>query len=151
MALKGINHVVLKVRDLERSHRFYRLLGFTPAGAREGMRFYRGGVHHHDLALFEVGAQAPPAPREAVGLFHFCVTVEEEGELGVLARRLGEAGYRVLGTVDHIVSRSFYALDPDGHVVEVTWDVPEAEWAHLDNPFLLDRPYELPPAPPEEP
>ncbi len=46
--------------------------------------------------------------------------------------------------MDHIVSRSFYAVDPDGHVVEVTWDVPEQEWAHLENPFATDRPYTLP-------
>jgi catechol 2,3-dioxygenase len=145
MALKGINHVVLKVRDLERSERFYRLLGFEPAGTRADMRmrFYHGGAHAHDLAIIEMGERAPEPPREAVGLFHFCITVDDEGDLPVLQRRLREAGYGVSEGVDHIVSRSFYTRDPDGNGVEVTWDTPEADWKHLDNPFALDRPYAI--------
>jgi catechol 2,3-dioxygenase len=148
MALKGINHVVLKVRDLDRSERFYRLLGFEPAGTREEMRmrFFHGGAHAHDLALIEMGLDAPEPPREAVGLYHFCVTVETEAELGVLAGRLRAAGHRVSEGVDHIVSRSFYTRDPDGNGVELTWDTPEAGWRHLDNPFGSDRPYDLPPS-----
>jgi len=151
MALKGINHVVLKVRDLERSDRFYRLLGFQPSGAREHlrMRFYHGGAHAHDLALLELGAAAPEPPREATGLYHFCVTVEDEAELGELRRKLSEAGHRVSEGVDHIVSRSFYTRDPDGNGVELTWDTPEADWRHLDNPFAVDRAYHIPPAPEE--
>lgn len=148
MALKGINHVVLKVRDLDASERFYRLLGFTPSGTREElrMRFYHGGAHAHDLALKEMGAGAPLPPREGVGLFHFCVTVDTEAELPALRRRLVEAGYPVSEGVDHIVSRSFYTRDPDGNGVEVTWDTPESDWQHLDNPFALDKPYDLPSA-----
>ncbi|HKI98434.1 MAG TPA: VOC family protein [bacterium] len=147
MALKGINHVVLKVRDLDTAERFYRLLGFEPAGTRDDlrMRFFHGGAHAHDLALKEMGADAPESPRDGVGLFHFCVTVEDEAELSVLRDRLREAGYRVSDGVDHIVSHSFYTRDPDGNGVEVTWDTPEADWRHLDNPFAQDRPLDLPP------
>ena len=147
MALKGINHVVLKVRDLDASERFYRLLGFTPSGTRPEMRmrFYHGGAHAHDLALIEVGAAAPDPPRDGVGLFHFCLTVETEAELGTLSRRLTEAGYRISDGVDHVISHSFYTRDPDGNGVEVAWDTPESEWRHLDNPFAFDRPFDLPP------
>ena len=150
MALKGINHVVLKVRDLERSDRFYRLLGFEPAGTREAMRmrFYHGGAHAHDLALIEMGADAPEPPRDGVGLYHFCVTVEDEAELGVLEGRLREAGYRVSEGVDHVVSHSIYTRDPDGNGVELTWDTPPSDWKHMDNPFALDRPYAVPATPP---
>ena len=144
MALKGINHIVLKVRDLDASEAFYTLLGFTRSGQREGMRFFHGGGHAHDLALFEVGPDAPPPPREGTGLFHFCVTVEAESELRELHDKLAGAGHRMLNTTDHIVSRSFYCLDPDKNVVELTWDTPEAGWKDMDNPFAVDRPYELP-------
>ena len=150
MALKGINHIVLKVRDLEASERFYRLLGFRLAGHREGMRFLHGGVHHHDLALYEVGPDAPLPPREGAGLFHFCVTVESEDELRSLHDKIAAAGHRILSATDHIVSRSFYCLDPDKNVVEVTWDVPEAEWKDMENPFAVDKPYRLPESPGEE-
>lgn len=144
MALKGINHVVLKVRDLEAAEAFYRLLGFTRAGQREGMRFLHGGAHHHDLALFQVGADAPKPIREGTGLFHFCITVERESELRPLHDKIAAAGHRIVTTLDHIVSRSFYCQDPDGNVVEVTWDVPGEQWSHLENPFATDHPYDLP-------
>ena len=148
MALKGINHVVLKVRDLERSERFYRLLGFQPSGTRESlrMRFYHGGGHAHDLALLELGPDAPEPAREAVGLYLFCFTVDDEAELGVLAQRLRDAGHRVSEGVDHVVSHSFYTRDPDNNGVELTWDTPESDWRHLENPFGLDRPYAVPAA-----
>lgn len=151
MGLKGINHIVLKVRDADASEAFYRLLGFERSGSREeiGMRFFsadfhRGQPHHHHLALFTVGPDASTVPKGAVGMAHFCVTVEEETDLRVLHDALAGAGHRILGLTDHIVSRSFYARDPDGHVVEVTWDVPRDQWSHLDNPFAEDRPYVLP-------
>ena len=151
MALKGINHVVLKVRDLDRAEQFYRLLGFQRAGTREdlGMRFYFGGGSHHDLALMGLGTEAPQPARTAVGLFHFCVTVDDEAELARLRSTLERAGYPVSEGVDHVVSRSFYTRDPDGNGVELTWDTPEADWRHLDNPFAVDRAYDIPPAPEE--
>lgn len=149
MALRGINHVVLKVRELDRAEAFYRLLGFQRAGTREDlrMRFFHGGGSHHDLALLELGADAPQPARNAVGLFHFCVTVDDEAELGRLRSSLKRAGHPVSEGVDHIVSRSFYTRDPDGNGVEITWDTPEADWSHLDNPFASDRAYDIPATP----
>ena len=56
----SVNHLVLNVRDIEVSHRFYtELLGFEQCGDLSHtmtMRFYRGdSSHHHDLALDLVG------------------------------------------------------------------------------------------------
>ena len=65
---RGINHLVLNVRDIEVSHRFWtEIMGFRcvaelkpqPGGVRPKMRFYSGvaeggDVTHHDLALAEV-------------------------------------------------------------------------------------------------
>ena len=143
MALKGINHVVLKIRNLERSRKFYELLGFSQSGQRNGMLFFHGGAHAHDLALFELGERAQLPGRSTVGMMHFCVTVPDEQELARLYHLLVEAGHEVISTVDHIVSRSLYTKDPDGNVVEVTVDMPESDWAHLENPFAIDKPYEL--------
>src|SRR5256712_11048279 len=77
---RGINHVVLNVRDLEVSHRFWtEIVGFrcvaelkqVPGRRRPKMRFYsgldaHGGVTHPHPPP----AQAPPAegaPREPGG------------------------------------------------------------------------------------
>ena len=75
---RGINHMVLNVRNLEVSHRFWtEIIGFRcvaelkpiPGRQRPKMRFYsgldaHGDVTHHDLALAEVpesNGGAPPS------------------------------------------------------------------------------------------
>lgn len=58
----GASHLVLNVRDLDESEKFWtELMGFERVGElKRGMkmRFYRGGTpgHHHDLALNEVAS-----------------------------------------------------------------------------------------------
>jgi catechol 2,3-dioxygenase len=71
---------VLKVRDLERSVAFYR----DVIGLREVARgqvtakmvfFSATGDDHHDLALAEVGPEAPGAAPNAVGLYHVALKI----------------------------------------------------------------------------
>src|SRR6266851_8728372 len=71
----GINHLVLNVRDIEESHRFWtEIVGLKQVGAlrpRPGratppkMRFYSGDhggkMTHHDVALVESPNLAAPA------------------------------------------------------------------------------------------
>lgn len=143
MPLRGINHLVLKVRSLTAADRFYRgVLGLERVGERPGMWFYRAGGHHHDLALLEVGAGAAAPDRHAVGLFHFCLDVGDEASLADLYGRCRAAGVEVMGTADHNVMKSFYVRDPDGHVVELGFDTPPAEWE--GEPFARDRAYRVP-------
>ncbi|NER33548.1 MAG: VOC family protein [Oscillatoria sp. SIO1A7] len=143
--LRGINHIVLKVRDLKTADRFYReILGMQRVGERSGMWFYHAGGHPHDLALVEVGPDATQAQKYQTGLFHFCLTVENEQALAELYNRCRLANVPNLGTVDHTVMRSFYISDPDGHVVEIGMDVPREEWDEIANPFAKDRAYNIP-------
>jgi catechol 2,3-dioxygenase-like lactoylglutathione lyase family enzyme len=69
----SVNHLVLTVRDIEASHRFYtEALGFEQCGELKGelaqskMWFYRGSPEvHHDFALVEAkdpAGIAPPTP-----------------------------------------------------------------------------------------
>ena len=65
---RGVNHLVLNVRNLEESHRFWtEVIGFKcvaalkPRPGRLKMRFYsgvsaHGDVSHHDLALAQIAA-----------------------------------------------------------------------------------------------
>lgn len=144
MALQGINHVVLKVKNLESSDYFYReILGMQRVGERDRMWFYSAGNHHHDIALAEVGNHATAPQNQQTGLFHLCFSVSDEQALAKLYERTKTAGVTVLGTVDHTIMRSFYVLDPDRHVIELGIDVPQAEWAHLADPFGRDVAYSL--------
>jgi catechol 2,3-dioxygenase len=142
--LRGINHVVLRVSDLEASDRFYGgVLGLSRVGERGRMWFYSAGAHHHDLGLVETGRSGRESPTQS-SLFHLCFDVPDEAALARLHRRCVEADVPVLGSVDHNISRSFYVRDPDGNVGELTFDLPRSEWANQAEPFAEDLPYEVP-------
>ena len=143
MLLRGINHVVLKVRSLVDSDRFYReLLGMKRVGERGQMWFYTAGAHHHDFALVEIGAEANRPGPAHLGLFHLCFDVENETALREMHDRLIEGKVSVSGGVDHGIMRSFYTHDPDGNVIEFGYDVPRESWQDAD-PFAEDRAFQI--------
>jgi catechol 2,3-dioxygenase len=132
MEVKELGHIVLYVRDLERSRRFYgEVLGWKEVArlGRQGAMFSSGRTHH-ELLLLEVGAGAtpiPPAPR--VGMYHFGLKIgETDEELREALDRLIEAGAKVVGTADHNVTHSLYIEDPDGNEIELYIDVQPETW-----------------------
>jgi len=148
---RSINHVVLNVRDLEVSHRFWtEIMGFRcvaelrpiPGRQRPRMRFYsgvgaRGEVTHHDLALAEVdrsngpdGAGVEPwsLTPGRVGLNHVAVTwPDRESWLEQLAF-LQQRGVPFHRRVNHGMTHSVYISDPDGHGIEVLYELPREVW-----------------------
>ncbi len=143
MRVHELGHVVLYVRDLERSRRFYgELLGWKEV-ARWGDRgaLFSSGRTHHELLLIEVGEGAhpiPPPPR--VGLYHFGLKIgDSDEELREAMEQLRAAGVPIVGTADHTVTHSLYVLDPDGNEVELYVDVlPPDAWR--EDPGLILSP-----------
>src|SRR3990170_8941792 len=139
-----LGHIVLRVRDLERSERFYtEVLGLRKTGEIPGlMAFFttQSNADSHDLALMRLGPDAPgPAPR-GVGLYHFAYQVESEEALAEAYRTLQEAGVPIVGSADHGVSKGIYILDPDGIEIEITYEVPPERWPKDANPFAGTKP-----------
>jgi catechol-2,3-dioxygenase len=136
MKVHELGHLVLYVRDLDRSRRFYRdLLGWNEITVLEGgLSFpaaaFTSGRTHHELLLIEVGEGArpiPPAPR--LGMYHFGLKIgETDDELRQARDQLVEAGARLVGTADHGVTHSLYIQDPDGNEIELYIDVQPAVW-----------------------
>jgi catechol 2,3-dioxygenase len=125
-----IGHVVLKVRDLDRSLAFYRdLLGFKVVSELSNVMIFLAadGQNHHDLALLRVGQQAASAVPTAVGLYHVAIQLADWEAVRTAHVLLTERGL-LRGAVDHGVSRSLYTADPDGNEIELYCDAPRSEW-----------------------
>jgi catechol 2,3-dioxygenase len=132
MEVKELGHIVLYVRDLERSRRFYgEVLGWKEV-ARLGNQgaMFSSGRTHHELLLLQVGPDAtpiPPAPR--VGMYHFGLKIgETDEELRHALDELLQAGAKVSGSADHNVTHSLYIEDPDGNEIELYIDVQPERW-----------------------
>jgi len=134
MAIKvqGVGHVVLKVRDLERSVRFYREVIGLKEVARMGdqMAFFSAtGQNHHDLAVLAVGASALPAPPDGVGLYHVALKIGDSlDDLKRAKAHLEGHGITRIRVSNHRVSQSIYLNDPDGNGVELYVDADPAIW-----------------------
>ena len=131
--VRRLNHVALKVRDLDRSVDFYkRVMGFTEDVGRFGddvLAFLRapGSTNHHDLALLKIGPKAIDASARAVGLFHCAWEVDDLRDL-VTARDRFTAEGCLHGQNDHGATKAVYGTDPDGNTIEITWILPREEW-----------------------
>jgi catechol 2,3-dioxygenase len=140
-----IGHVVLKVRDLDRSLAFYRdLLGFRVAGEMSNVMIFltATGENHHDLALLRVGDQAPSPLATAVGLYHVAIQLADLDALRSAHALLSERGL-LRGAADHGVSRSLYTADPDGNEIELYCDAPRGEWEGRVADAMTVKPLDL--------
>lgn len=128
MKIQSLGHVVLRVRDLERSKKFYSdVLGLPLVADYEerAMAFYSLG-DHHDFAIAALGADAPVADKKAAGLAHVAFKVGEDFENLKEAKAHLEANGITVRAVDHEVTQSLYFDDPDGNTLEVYIDSSDA-------------------------
>lgn len=142
MQVKELGHIVLYVRNLERSRRFYgEVLGWQEiARLGEVGAAFSSGRTHHELLLLEVGEGAAPIPRgPRVGMYHFGLKVgESDDELREALERLRAAGVKIVGSADHTVTHSLYIEDPDGNEIELYIDVQPERWR--EHPELIVAP-----------
>ncbi len=129
MHVQALGHVVLKVRNLQRSEDFFSGLLGMPIISRisdPGMTFFalETSGNHHDFALMEVGFDARSPGDHTIGLAHVAFKVGGSAEEFGLARRLFDASEtRVLYEAERGSSRSVHVLDPDGNEIELYVDI----------------------------
>lgn len=129
IAFKGIDHVVLRVSDIERSLAFYdEILDLALERVIEGAQIYqlRCGRNLIDLAVVPWGGQL--APSEQRGMEHLCLMVQ--GDFAAIrAHLVAHAVPIIFGPIELYGATGFgtsiYILDPDGHRLELEADYAE--------------------------
>ncbi|PYM26212.1 MAG: hypothetical protein DMD78_04810 [Candidatus Rokuibacteriota bacterium] len=146
---RGVNHLVLNVRDLDESHRFWtEVIGFRcvaelkpKPGRTMKMRFYSGvretgEVSHHDLALAQIpdGASLPTRDWSmtpgGIGLNHVAICYPDRESWLKQIAFLKERGVTFHLRIDHGMTHSVYIADPNGHGIEILYELPREIWEH---------------------
>lgn len=136
--------VVLAVRDLAAMERFYRtVLGLHPlARAADGVAL--GTPDGAPLVVLQARPAFAPAGRRAPGLFHTAFLLPGRADLGRFIRHMAEAGHRIGGASDHLVSEALYFDDPEGNGIEVYRDRDRADWPRsADGIAMATEPLDL--------
>jgi len=133
--LKGLGHVGIYVRDLERMVSFYRdILGMrvTKQNWRAGIVFFSSDPQgaDHEIALF----RGRPEDADSRVINQVSLRVATLNDLRVMHRKLMAAGLRIDALVNHVSALGCYYFDPEGNRSEVFWVTGRACWvpiAHL--------------------
>jgi glyoxylase I family protein len=125
---KGLDHLVLRVRDIAAMERFYtEVLGLTVDRRQDrlGLVQLRAGAQLVDLVAVDgmLGQMGGAAPGETGrNLDHFCLQIEDFDLAGVIAHlqahgvAVGESGRRYGATGFGV---SVYLTDPEGNGLEL--------------------------------
>jgi catechol 2,3-dioxygenase-like lactoylglutathione lyase family enzyme len=122
VAIRSLDHLVLTVRDIEATVRFYEALGMRRETFGEGRTALRFG--DQKLNLHEAGSEiAPHAEHPTRGSADLCFLLD--GGLDEVARALAATAVPVeLGPVRRtgalFALDSLYVRDPDGNLVELS-------------------------------
>ena len=118
----GLDHVVLRVADQEKSTRFYvDVLGCTVDHVNERISLVHLRFGEHYIDLLPATAQAPAAP--AGGVDHVCLSIRC-ADLTKAAEALRRRGVTIDGDIAprrgaYGTGPSLYLRDPDGYVIEL--------------------------------
>ncbi len=132
--LQRLGHILVNVRDIERSKAFYTgILGFTmlEQDPDHGGLFLTLGDYGNTLDLFQsTDPDDCPQPkselgkRNGLGVRHIAFAVATEEDLRQAYFALQDAGVPIYRAVDHTSQKSVYFYDPDGNLLEIVWERP---------------------------
>lgn len=139
-----LGHLVLKVRDIDRSLAFYtKFVGLEVSDwIDHNMVFLRAGEDHHDLALLQLPRGHTAAPEgHYPSVEHFSYRLESLEELEKVAAMLVASGVTIdRGIGKHGPGANTFLVfrDPDGNNVEFYTDMTQISGANPYTPSVWD-------------
>ena len=120
---KALDHVGLKVTDLDKTLDFYQRLGLTllrtSGPDADGLRSAVIQVGSQELNVFSLPESVSSGEENRVGMDHFCLLVEAASIDDVIAD-LRQAGIAIVrGPVERRDGTALFVHDPDGVRVEL--------------------------------
>jgi catechol 2,3-dioxygenase len=140
-----LQHVNIYVRNAERSKQWYEdLLGLHTYEYRPGWAAFMSADEEqsHEVALMQLGDDAPLQQKGQVGLNHMAWRLESLDDLKEFYHHIKTKGIKPEHISDHGISLGIYLRDPDGNGVEVFYEMPRAEWPadyHIFSRVCQDR------------
>ena len=125
---RNLGHLVIRVRDLKISEEFYtKFLGLEVKGrGGDRMVFFRSNQDtDHDLAITNIGDDAPGPEETRVGLYHLAYEFDSNEDIKEAYRLTQEMGITIAGFGDHGEIKGLYVRDPDGIEIELCTFAPE--------------------------
>ena len=126
-----LGHLVIRVRDAQRSEDFYtKILGLEVRNRTRGgkMRFFTSNPEiDHELAVAEIGDEAVGPISEHIGLYHMAWELADMDELKDAYQVVLDNDVDVAGFGDHGATKGLYIRDPDGIEIELYAYAPEFE------------------------
>jgi catechol-2,3-dioxygenase len=140
MAITGLGHIGIFVRDLEKMVAFYRdFLGLkvTKQNWRAGAVFLSANPElvDHQIALVR-GRPEGENPKLIQQISFGCATLDDVRQFH---RRLVKGGYRIQRVVNHASAIGCYFYDPEGNCAEVFWLTGKPSWVVVSNPIDLEQ------------
>ena len=137
---RKLGHVNIFVRNAARARDWYEDLlglhtyGFTPGRAA----FMTSDLgNSHEVALVEVGEDAPGPQKGQVGLNHMAWYMDSLDDLKELYFRIKEKNIKIEHVSDHGHAIGIYIRDPDGNGIEVSYEMPSSEWGHDPSGYMI--------------
>jgi catechol 2,3-dioxygenase-like lactoylglutathione lyase family enzyme len=137
MGIQRIHHVAYRCRDAKETVEWYRKhlgMDFVLAIAEDHvpsthepdpyMHLFLDAGGGNVLAFFEL-PNSPQMGRDAntpPWVQHIAFKVDSVAELETTKKRLEAAGIEVVGVTDHVIFKSIYFFDPNGHRLELAAD-----------------------------
>ena len=128
---KYLGHVNIYVRNVERSHQWYTdLLGLHTYDYIPGRAAFLSADlnQSHEVALIQVGEDAPLQHKRQVGLNHMAWMMQSLEDLREVYERMKARQIPIDHVSDHGISVGIYFHDPDGNGIEVSYELPRSEW-----------------------